>query len=299
MVKILQSTVLFLPVLCSLIGIIVPLNVFAKLGDFETTRLKSTSGAGVASVLVDEATLLNPAPLSFFEVSSMYIQKMDGESVGSVDNRDRKQMSFIVSDAKKNVGGSISYNKLSEAGNEKSMIAGSMSTPIGKSSAMGMTYRLVTTSTEKDGQTVEEKYKQMVFGVSHVVSEGIMLGMVLVDPTKVKPEETRLIVGTQFVYKGFISLLADVGSDYNENLSEKLTYKLGMQFKVMSDFYLRAGTFSDKGNSEKGNSAGIAWVGPKLVADMAVKNTTLIEDLKLTQENEKIKEVSFSVAYHF
>ncbi len=42
---------------------------FTRVHDFETTRLKSTSGAGVGSILLEEAAVLNPASLSFFSIS--------------------------------------------------------------------------------------------------------------------------------------------------------------------------------------------------------------------------------------
>ncbi len=46
----------------------------AKIRDFETTRLQSTSGAGVATILVNEASVLNPATIVFVPVSSFYYQ---------------------------------------------------------------------------------------------------------------------------------------------------------------------------------------------------------------------------------
>ncbi|MBF0367814.1 MAG: hypothetical protein HQK50_19760, partial [Oligoflexia bacterium] len=46
-----------------------------KIHDFETTYLQSTAGTGVGSLLMDESAILNPASISFFNLSSFYLQR--------------------------------------------------------------------------------------------------------------------------------------------------------------------------------------------------------------------------------
>ena len=53
---------------------------FSAQTSFQTTRLKSTGGAGVASILMDEATFLNPAPLAFFNLTAVLLQRTNGET---------------------------------------------------------------------------------------------------------------------------------------------------------------------------------------------------------------------------
>ena len=59
-------------------------SLFARVRNFETARLKSTAGAGVGSVLMDESTILNPAPIAFFNVSSVYVARI-GTNITSDD----------------------------------------------------------------------------------------------------------------------------------------------------------------------------------------------------------------------
>ena len=47
---------------------------WAQIREFQTTRLNSTAGAGVASVLSTEAALLNPASSTFFSGSSLFYE---------------------------------------------------------------------------------------------------------------------------------------------------------------------------------------------------------------------------------
>ena len=37
----------------------------------QTTRLKSTAGVGAGSILLDEATMLNPAPVAFYQTGAI------------------------------------------------------------------------------------------------------------------------------------------------------------------------------------------------------------------------------------
>ena len=69
--------------------------------------------------------------------------------------------------------------------------------------------------------------------------------------------------------------------------------------KIYNDFYLRAGFFDDKIQQEKGSGFGIGWIQPKLTFNFAVKNYSTFESVILKQENEEIKESSFSVSYRF
>src|SRR4051794_40837768 len=49
-------------------------SAHAHIREFQTTRLMSTAGAGVASILSTEAAVLNPAASAFFEGSSFSYQ---------------------------------------------------------------------------------------------------------------------------------------------------------------------------------------------------------------------------------
>ncbi|MDC1174450.1 hypothetical protein OAT67_03605 [Bacteriovoracaceae bacterium] len=280
-------------------------NSFAinRIPDFETTRIKSTGGAGVASVLMDESTTLNPAPLAFFNVGSFYMQKSGADSTINDDSKSLSEsdtISFIASDSQGSLNGSISYIKQKHRFSERQRWAASFSNPVGERSALGVGFRMTTDTLSEDGTSIqEEKYKQTIFGVTHALSESFTMGMVFVDPFRTKPEDTIAVLGFQYVFKSFISLMLDTGADYNNPLSETLLYRAALQAKIFKDFYLRAGTFNDKGKASKGTGAGIGWVQPRLVIDFGIKNTDLLENQRLAQTSETIKETSFSLSYRF
>lgn len=287
--------------------LIIPTIGQSKIRGLETTRLKSTGGAGVGSILMDEATALNPAPIAFFNMGSIYIQKSSAdittdEATDSPSITESDTMAAIISDAKGPLKGSISILKEEEGFNKRKRYSASFASIVGKKSSMGVTYRMTEDKLSQDGEAYfEDNYKQTIFGVTHALSESFTLGFVVIDPFKVRPQDTRAILGSQYIYQDFISVMLDMGTDYNLPMEEKFLYKGAIQFKVFTDFFVRAGLFNDKGIGEKGSGAGIGWVQPRLVLDFALKNITQLEkatpDTK--QDPATVKETSFSLSYKF
>jgi len=276
----------------------------ARVHDYETTRLKSTAGAGIGSVLMDEATILNPAPIAFYTNSAVYISQT-GIDVTNQDDPtspivESKMRGFIISDSKGSLNGSISLLKQVENGDTRERLAAALAAPIGDKSSMGITYRKTKDkNVTKTGESINDNYSQIVVGVTHSITPSFSIGLIAIDPMQAHPDDTKGIVGFQYLYKSFISVMFDIGTDYRENLSNKLLYRTGVQFKIFSDFYLRVGLFNDKGQGEKGNGFGIGWVQPKLVIDFAVKNTNVFKDLDALKEGQDILESSFSLSYRF
>ena len=273
-------------------------SVSAGIREFETTRLKSTAGAGVGSILMDEATSLNPAPLAYFNMGSLYIQKTGADFT----NKEGDTIAAVVSDAKGSLKGSLSYYKYKENFNSRKQFAVSVASPVLERSAMGVTYRMVKDRLSENGDHISEtKYNQMIIGITHAINEHFTLGLIAIDPLKKRENDTRGIIGTQLVYSDFISLMLDAGTDYYRPLREKFLYRGAIQFKVFKDFFVRAGLYKDRGLGEKGTGAGLGWTGPKLVLSAALKSTEIFEKIigdKVTP-GEDIKETSFSLSYKF
>lgn len=275
---------------------------YAKVHDYETARLQSTAGAGVASVLMNEATILNPAPIAFFNTAALYFQKSDADysedrgRLGNINYEDEAQ-AFIGADAKGNVKGSISYIKQQEGDDKRERISAAIGKNIGPKSSMGVAYRHTK---DFDTADIENKYGEIVVGVFHAVSPEFTLGATAKNPFD-KDQSSLITIGSQYVYKGFIALIFDTGADYKEDLSDSLLYKAAIQFKFFKDFYLRAGTFNDKSLGEKGNGVGFSWVGPRLVVDLAYKVSKplaeeYLNDISYTSE---VRQSSFALAYQF
>lgn len=271
---------------------------------FETTRMKGTAGAGVASVLMDEATYLNPATIAYWNKGSVYYQKsgLDSTPTNKTDPTTQafSSQSIIVSDAKGSSGGSLSYNTIDYQGQTVKRFAAAFAHPIGKKSSLGVTgvYTKESLYDENDN-LVSADYKQTTIGVAHVIDESVSLGFVVHDPFQEKDGDTRATTGFQYIFSDFLTLMFDVGADYNRDLSETATWKAGTQIKLFSDFYARFGAFNDKGLKQKGSGVGVGWLQPRLVLELALKNTELLESEELNQTGEDIKETSFSLSYRF
>lgn len=272
-------------------------SAYAGQLNFETTRLKSTAGAGVGSILMNEATVLNPAPLALFTVSSIYLEKYSQKS----DTFDAKSDNYaiIASDTSKNLKGSIAYIKSNEADLENTQMNIALASTMGRKSSAGITYQTIKKQYYYNDELITQNYKMIIPGVFHAVNEGFTFGIVAVDPTRKTPNETKAIIGLQYQFLSYITLMADFGSDWKRDFDESSLYKLATQFKIMSDFYLRFGVFDDKSIKQKGRGFGLGWVQPKLVIDFAVKNTTLNDDLAFNQSFQNIKESSLSLSYRF
>lgn len=288
------------------LALILPSLSFGKLRNYETTRMKSTGGAGVGSILLDEATLLNPAAMGFYTVSSVYYQNGASDVTPSAANTsyqgiEPENFAFIASDASGGTGGSLSYTNQNSDFDSRKRFSVSLASPVAKTSAIGITYRHSTdliSTTENGLNIIEDSYSQVVLGMTHALNSNFSIGLIAVDPFREKPEETRGILGFQYVYKA-ISLMLDLGSNYYEDLSYSVLYKAALQVQVMDDFYIRFGAFKDQGLNESGNGVGGGWAGPKLVVDLAIKNTNVASNSLTSDNGQQIKETSFSLSYRF
>ena len=211
-------------------------DAIAEFPPFETAWLESTGGAGVGSILMDESTVLNPAPLAFFNNASVYFQK-SGVDTTTGDNasykmENSKQLAFIASDATGFGGGSFSYIKTEHSNHVRKRFSFAMGYPTGKTSAIGINHSL---NKEEFGPQ-ENKYYQTTLGIAHAIDPTFTLGLIVIDPFKKREEESRAFLGFQYTYKGFVTILLDAGANYTTEFSKSFTYKSAMQIKILSDF---------------------------------------------------------------
>ncbi|MBF0206057.1 MAG: hypothetical protein HQK53_04130 [Oligoflexia bacterium] len=292
----------------------VELGPTKRIHDYETTRLKSTGGTGVASILMDEASVLNPASISFFNISAIYLQKNSAEFVD--DNRfshdeinrpiDKSNTySVILSDAKEFMKGSISYQKQREWHNERKRYSFSLASPMGKLSSLGVILRYSKDYFSENGETsIEKKYTQLIFGATHALENGLTFGIVAVDPLEKKVEDRKIIIGTQYTISNILTIMADIGSDYREDLSDNVLYRGAIQINLFSDFYLRTGLFRDRCLKEKGTGIGLGWISPRLMLEVAIKSTEFMYSLNAERSAGRyypkdMKDLSFSLSLRF
>lgn len=275
--------------------------VFAKINEIQTTRLMSTAGTGIGAVLMDESTILNPAPLAFFNMSSIYFQKGNIETKANTDEAaalsDADQLSFIASDSSSNLSGSIGYFKQSSnLGESRKTWSFGAASPINKSSSFGVNYQLQDEVRIQNGGLEHHKYKIANFGFFHAVDQNFSFGALLVDAFGNKDSKSKAFLGTQYVYDNMISLMLDAGTVYKEDLQENLILRSALQVRFYNDFYLRFGAMEDKSEKTRGNGIGVGWVQPKLVIDLALANN---KSNYIEQGPTKDRTTSFSLAYKF
>ena len=285
-------------------------SLFANLHDFETTRLKSTAGTGVGSVLISESAVLNPAPLAFFNFSTLFVQRttmdMTSESsqVGISDNEfsDRSSgVNLIAADAKGKIKGAFSYLTQTEGNWNRKRLSAALARPVGPKSSLGLIFHHTEDVPEFKLKGEKQKSNQLVFGAMHAINSDMTLGVIITDPAKSVPGATKAIVGIQYVAKNIISIMFDGGADYtSDKISETLIYRGGLQVKFFADLFIRAGLSEDMGLKEKATGIGLGWSGPKLIIDLALKSTkATASNAPLLADGQTVKETSFSLTYRF
>jgi hypothetical protein len=257
------------------------------------------AGTGVGGVLAEEAAFLNPASLAFFNTATVYAQRDSGKlTENSVTQPKPKSMGFVMADGNPSLSGSLSYVTQEEDIYKRKRWGLSFSSPVSDKSAFGVSYRH---STDEDTLArTTKKYYQSVFGVTHSLDEKTTMGIVAYDPFKSQGHETKALLGLQYVLMAYISVAFDFGADYNsDEISKTLLYRGGLQVKILNDFFLRFGGFSDKLRAERGNGYGLAWIQPRLSFEVSQKNTKRSSDITLGRPDSNLKETSFAVSMRF
>jgi hypothetical protein len=278
-------------------------NAESRVRDLETTRLMSTSGAGVASVLVNESSFLNPASIVFVASSAFYYQRgsssLDNEAkTRTKDFSDGSNEIYLLSDASSTLKGTFSYQKQAENQFRRQRFTSSFASNYGKRTAIGILYRYTIDEEIRDND--EKKFHQGSIGITHILSEKLSFGAVLVDPFLSNKEDARLIGGAQYNLFSNLLLILDYGVNFNDKPHENTVTKGAVQLNFFRDLFLRGGRFEDKITGLSGNSWGLSWIGPRIALEYAIKNSEVIDEKSdYLLEEEKITESSLSLAVIF
>ncbi len=284
-------------------------QVTPQVREFETTRLMSTGGTGVASILLNESAVLNPATVGLYDTSAIYFQggKADLDVTTSTQRQstgptfgEGKAQAVIISDTSAKLRGSASYQNQTENNARRKRYTFTGASSVGKNSSFGITYRRTKDITNLATSNTEDSYSQAVLGVIHVLSEKFSIGTLLIDPFKTKQEQGRVLFGLQYTVAKQLQFMADVGANFNENFSDTAIYRGAIQTNFFGDFFFRFGVFHDENTQLRGNGWGVSWIGGKLNLDMAYKSSKAISNLStFLYEKESLKEASFSASIFF
>ncbi len=283
-------------------------SAYAQIREFQTSRLISTAGAGVASILSTEAAVLNPAASAFFQGSSFSYQSYR-TSLQSKDNdtrtaaqdqfpKNNRSQGFFMADHSGTVKGGVAYITQDENKYERERMVLHGAAPIGNATAMGLSYNYIRDELPKTFKNHRKIHHQASIGVTHIIDEDTILGLVVIDPTRTTPGEERAIAGFQYNLADRFMLIGDVGAQFTKNVSKKYLWRGAVQLNIFSDFFIRAGQFYDNVAEQKGTGWGVGWIGPRFGVEFAQKYAKQFES-GYVYKDEKIVDTSLSAILKF
>lgn len=273
---------------------------YSEIRPQKTSRLVSTAGTGVGSILMEEAAVLNPASLAFYDHSALYYQQT---KLNNTNNNDKLADSFsvIVADAKGALKGTMGYHKNQVGGDSEERISVTAASAGGKASSVGVNVSQYKVITDTGLVKEEKKYRTIDLGVTHIVSPELSFGIIIEDPSKSDSSRVdKALVGFQYQMHEFVALMADIGSVYRGvNINEKYLYRGALQLTFLSDFFVRVGTSRDLTNGEERiTGLGMSWVQPKLTFDFAFEDIEKAPDSPAEQA-ANYRQAAFSISYRF
>jgi hypothetical protein len=282
---------------------------WAQIRDFQTTRLNSTAGAGVASILSTEAAILNPAASAFYEGSSFSYQSFSTslrressarQAAGDNFDEGKRAQGLFLSDHSTPLKGGVGYTRQDENNYEREKMIFHGSAPVGPNASIGVRYNYIQDTYPSRASKRHATHHQTAFGATYVVDEKTTLGLVIFDPTRTTRGEERAIAGFQYSMADRLTLIADVGTQYTKDAKKKHLWRAAIQVNVFSDFFVRAGRFSDNVLQTKGMGWGASWIGPRLGVEFAQKISDQFgEEWNYVYKDETLVDTSLSAIIKF
>ena len=281
---------------------------WAQIREFQTTRLNSTAGAGVASLLSTEAGILNPASSAFFDGSSFSYQRYSSTLRRESDDRDatnddfpnpNKSEGLFMADHDGPIKGGFAYLKQDENNYERDQLITHAAAPLNNSTSFGLTYRYIKDTLPKGFSNRHQTSHQASLGMLHILDEKTVIGLVMVDPTRTTPGEERALAGLQYSFADKLTLIADVGTQYTKDVKDKYLWRAAVQLQLFDDFFFRVGKFYDNVRESKGTGWGVGWLGPKLGVEFAQKFSEQFGEDSYIYHDETLVDTSISAIIKF
>ncbi len=279
-------------------------NAFALMGmpEPESTRIMSAAGAGVGTLSLNDAPLLNPASVVFFRKSSFYYQRSNESLQDKSDDRSGKYSDgqtdiTTIIDTSSGINGGISYQQQNLESGDRTRFSASLAGTISESTGLGFILR----RTEENSSVIDDEvYNQVVVGLTHVYSEKLVIGFTTIDPSQENSEYFQYTLGVQYTINEFIDIIADMGSGDVANREEESFNKWAIQLNSFKDVYIRYGRFHNFHANRKGTAWGISWMGPRLSLEYANKISELISNkTDIIYRDEKVFESSMNIVVLF
>jgi hypothetical protein len=281
---------------------------WAQVREFQTTRLMSTGGAGVASILSTEAAVLNPAASTFFQGSSFSYQSYRTalqrqsevrDTLGEEFPRSNRSQGAFMSDYSGPVKGGAAFLNQDENNFERDRLVMHAAAPMGGQTSMGFSYSYIQDARPPRARDRHQIHHQVTLGFTHIVDEDTILGLVVQDTTRTTPGEERAIGGFQYTLADRFTLLGDLGIRYTRRASEDYLWRAGAQMNIFSDFFLKVGQFFDNVTKLKGTGWGVSWIGPRLGVEFAQRTSEQFDSGFYVYKDERIVDTSLSAIIKF
>lgn len=259
-------------------------------------------------MLSTEAAILNPSSSAFFSGSSMSYHSnstsLRHEHEDRTLNNDdfpghNKSQGLFISDHDGPVKGGVAYITQDENDYERTHFITHGAAPIGEKTAMGFAYRYLQDVLPRPNSPRHQTHHQMSAGLTHIMDDSTIVGLMIVDPTRTTPGEERLIAGFQYSFGAKFTLIADVGTQYTKDVKQYYLWRGAIQFNLFDDFFLRAGKFYDNVRESKGTGWGVAWLGPRLGVEFAQKFSDQFGEYGYIYQDEGLVDTSISAVIKF
>ncbi|HXH75137.1 MAG TPA: hypothetical protein VNJ08_09250 [Bacteriovoracaceae bacterium] len=283
-------------------------SLWAQIRDFQTTRLNSTAGAGVASILSTEAAILNPASSAFFDGSSFSYQTYDtalrkksAARTAAADDfpKQNRTTGMFVSDHSGPVKGGVAYLQQNENNFERERYTAHGSMALSTNASLGLRYSFLQDQLPTQYSDHHKTHHQASIGGTFIIDEDTVLGLVVIDPTRTNQGDERAIAGFQYDVADRFIVIGDVGTRYTKNVKEKYLWRAAVQINIFSDLFIRAGRFYDNVTEFKGSGWGVSWIGPRLGLEFAQKISDKFGDSNYVYKDETLVDTSLSAILKF
>lgn len=269
--------------------------------EFQSTGSFSSGGTGVASLDAVDATLLNPAGGAFARGSKFYAgytgASFFGDSKDSSTSDDNLNgfMAAIYDSTDKARGGFL-YQRYTDDGVRRNRIGTSLAMPAGQRTSVGASYFYNMDKNLSQNKT--EKFHQVNLGITSIMSERMVLGIVANDIIN-SYEKTKTVgsAGLKYALTDTIQAMSDIGYNYRGKFNTSSFYKFGAKVGFMDQFALRAGYKIDKYENAKGYSAGLEWNAGKLSLNIGYSDLKRNDQslASFVNKDESLKEINSSL----
>ena len=244
--------------------LLAPTSIWAS--DFQSPRTLALGGSGHAGPLLNDPIYLNPSFISFNQSYAIGFSYLKYSNAG-FHGRD---YSFSLQDGKNEMfQAGAAYTRREDGAlvhvvASKALIPG-ISAGVGGKMLITNDQKTVRDMTVSFGGAVND-WIQLAFLTDNIIQS---------DLGKAHGLYREIIVGSKFNVMGIVMAYVDPHYAPSAEGGGKFGHEVGLEFTLMSDLFLRVGTFRNSNvfqqSGKRGNGwgGGIGWVGPRISFDYA------------------------------